>query len=401
MIHSVLPIDVKKYYQKIVSRQNFRCMSNFIPDTYMRTGARIKAPSHGFSSFLQNFGLSCCNIITSFLGMSTNKSLRISNNKSKEKKSSTSTPIVNYSTTVVEQKQEKKSSTSTPVVNCSTPVVKTKKEKDTSKSNEASVVKAKSISFTSPLSYQPKEFIGAIWEDFEKAFASGNIDDIKKFLMQPKVLNRLAANRNSKMKTFINQYAENKFQTFVDDLYDTKNIVLFNGNLLLSSRARTLGFGANEKPKLTYKTMKESQLGCYTYQNNTITLNKNFDFDNNKIEQNQESYKKIKNKNATILHELTHAKQHAELAKYFDFNDNGRLEKVKSDANFNSIVKDEDKIMFLSTLLSQLQYDYTFTNTCDPTNTIQLCDYENLNHEVEARAYEQAYNNYIYNHHGI
>lgn len=380
MIHSVSPIDVKKYHQKIVSRQNFRCMNNFIPDTYMRTCVGIKAPSHGFSSFLQNFGLSCCNILTSFLAMSTNKPLSIS---------------------IDETKKETKSSNTTPIITCSSSVVETKEEKDTSKSNEVSVIKAKEIKFTSPLSYQPKEFIGAIWEDFEKAFASGNIDDIKKFLMQPKVVNRLAANRNSKMKTFINQYAENKFQTFVDDLYDVKNRVLFNSNFLLSFRARTLGFGANEKPKLTYETMKESQLGSYTYQNNTITLNKNFDFDNNKIKQNQESYKKIKNKNATILHELTHAKQHAELAKYFDFNDNGRLEKVKSDANFNSIVKDEDKIMFLSTLLSQLQYDYTFTNTCDPTNTIQLCDYENLNHEVEARAYEQAYNNYIYNHHGI
>ena len=169
------------------------------------------------------------------------------------------------------------------------------------------------------------------------------------------------------MKEFIQNYNKSWIDSFIESTsedvsYDT----LFN-----SIKER---HGLPNEVKKEFKDdLSDSTYGFYDYRTKTVVINKLLEKKNNRTE--------IIN---TIFHELTHAKQYALLEKYFDFNDS--INSVKSNADISSIDKAEDKIMFLSTLLSQLQYDYTFTNGCDPTSTIQLCHYEELNHEVEAFA---------------
>ena len=413
MIHSISQLNLKKYHNKMISRQNVTCMKHFISDTYMRTGTRTKAPSNGFITFLKNLGLSCCGIFTSFLEplsldrMYNNKSLNLNRKGLKEtKKSSTpvsnhrsqmeepketkksSTPVANHRSQMEEPKETKKSSTqvsnhssrmeepketkksSTPVSNHG-PRMEEPKEEHASNFRKIDVVKAKTIEFIAPLSNNPIDFIDEIWKEFEEVFknASGTdgLKKIREFLNQPKVLNRLAANRNPKMKEFIQNYNKSWIDSFIKSTskgvsYDT---------LFSSIKER---HGLSDKVKMEFEECSsDSTYGFYTYSTKTVVINKLLKEKNNRTE--------IIN---TIFHELTHAKQYALLEKYFDFNDS--INSVKSNADISSIDKAEDKIMFLSTLLSQLQYDYTFTNGCDPTSTIQLCHYEELNHEVEAFA---------------
>ena len=393
MIHSISQLNLKKYHNKMISRQNVTCMKHFISDTYMRTGTRTKAPSNGFITFLKNLGLSCCGIFTSFLEplsldrMYNNKSLNLNRKGLKETKKS-STPVANHRSQMEEPKETKKSSTpvanhrsqmeepketkksSTQVSNHG-PRMEEPKEEHASNFRKIDVVKAKTIEFIAPLSNNPIDFIDEIWKEFEEVFknASGTdgLKKIREFLNQPKVLNRLAANRNPKMKEFIQNYNKSWIDSFIKSTskgvsYDT---------LFSSIKER---HGLSDKVKMEFEECSsDSTYGFYTYSTKTVVINKLLKEKNNRTE--------IIN---TIFHELTHAKQYALLEKYFDFNDS--INSVKSNADISSIDKAEDKIMFLSTLLSQLQYDYTFTNGCDPTSTIQLCHYEELNHEVEAFA---------------
>ena len=393
MIHSISQLNLKKYHNKMISRQNVTCMKHFISDTYMRTGTRTKAQSNSFITFLKNLGLSCCGIFTSFLEplsldrMYNNKSLNLNRKGLKETKKS-STPVSNHRSQMEEPKETKKSSTqvsnhssrmeepketkksSTPVSNHG-PRMEEPKEEHASNFRKIDVVKAKTIEFIAPLSNNPIDFIDEIWKEFEEVFknASGTdgLKKIREFLNQPKVLNRLAANRNPKMKEFIQNYNKSWIDSFIKSTskgvsYDT---------LFSSIKER---HGLSDKVKMEFEECSsDSTYGFYTYSTKTVVINKLLKEKNNRTE--------IIN---TIFHELTHAKQYALLEKYFDFNDS--INSVKSNADISSIDKAEDKIMFLSTLLSQLQYDYTFTNGCDPTSTIQLCHYEELNHEVEAFA---------------
>ena len=373
MIHSISQLNLKKYHNKMISRQNVTCMKHFISDTYMRTGTRTKAQSNSFITFLKNLGLSCCGIFTSFLEplsldrMYNNKSLNLNRKGLKETKKS-STQVSNHSSRMEEPKETKKSST--PVSNHG-PRMEEPKEEHASNFRKIDVVKAKTIEFIAPLSNNPIDFIDEIWKEFEEVFknASGTdgLKKIREFLNQPKVLNRLAANRNPKMKEFIQNYNKSWIDSFIKSTskgvsYDT---------LFSSIKER---HGLSDKVKMEFEECSsDSTYGFYTYSTKTVVINKLLKEKNNRTE--------IIN---TIFHELTHAKQYALLEKYFDFNDS--INSVKSNADISSIDKAEDKIMFLSTLLSQLQYDYTFTNGCDPTSTIQLCHYEELNHEVEAFA---------------
>ena len=393
MIHSISQLNLKKYHNKMISRQNVTCMKHFISDTYMRTGTRTKAQSNGFITFLKNLGLSCCGIFTSFLEplsldrMYHNKSLNLNRKGPKETKKS-STPVSNHSSQMEEPKETKKSSTpvsnhssrmeepketkksSTPVSNHG-PRMEEPKEEHASNFRKIDVVKAKTIEFIAPLSNNPIDFIDEIWKEFEEVFknasGTGDLKKIRKFLNQPKVLNRLAANRNPEMKEFIQNYNKSWINSFInstskDVSYDT---------LFSSIKER---HGLPNEVKMEFKDdLSDSTYGFYDYRNKTVVINELLEKNNNRTE--------IIN---TIFHELTHAKQYALLEKYFNFN--GSINSVKSNADISSIDKAEDKIMFLSTLLSQLQYDYTFTNGCDPTSTIQLCKYKELNHEVEAFA---------------
>ncbi len=373
MIHSISQLNLKKYHNKMISRQNVTCMKHFISDTYMRTGTRTKAQSNSFITFLKNLGLSCCGIFTSFLEplsldrMYNNKSLNLNRKGLKETKKS-STPVSNHDPRMEEPKETKKSST--PVSNHG-PRMEEPKEEHASNFRKIDVVKAKTIEFIAPLSNNPIDFIDEIWKEFEEVFknasGTGGLKKISEFLNQPKVLNRLAANRNPKMKEFIQNYNKSWIDSFIESTskdvsYDT----LFN-----SIKER---HGLPNEVEMEFKDdLSDSTYGFYDYRTKTVFINESLEKKNNRTE--------IIN---TIFHELTHAKQYALLEKYFDFN--GPINSVKSDADISSIDKAEDKIMFLSTLLSQLQYDYTFTNGCDPTSTIQLCHYEELNHEVEAFA---------------
>ena len=413
MIHSISQLNLKKYHNKMISRQNVTCMKHFLSDTYMRTGTRTKAQSNSFITFLKNLGLSCCGIFTSFLEplsldrMYNNKSLNLNRKGLKEtKKSSTpvsnhgprmeepketkksSTPVSNHSSQMEEPKETKKSSTpvsnhgprmeepketkksSTPVSNHG-PRMEEPKEEHASNFRKIDVVKAKTIEFITPLSNNPIDFIDEIWKEFEEVFknASGTdgLKKIRKFLNQPKVLNRLAANRNPEMKEFIQNYNKSWINSFIEST--SKDV---SSDTLFSSIKKRHGL-PNEVEMKFKDDLSDSTYGFYDYRTKTVFINESLEKKNNRTA--------IIN---TIFHELTHAKQHALLEKYFNFNDS--INSVKSDADISSIDKAEDKIMFLSTLLSQLQYDYTFTNGCDPTSTIQLCHYEELNHEVEAFA---------------
>ena len=239
------------------------------------------------------------------------------------------------------------------------------------------VVKAKQITFKGPLSMKPTEFIDEIWDEFIKTLGEDGDKDIRKFLRQPKVLNRLAANRNKKMREYFEKKAEK-------DLADNKIIQKYKSYENLSSddikkifdeRVKELGFSEDSKPSCVIDFDTTSMFyGIYAHKANEVCLymtslkNKNVNFKEITIN--------------TIFHELTHAKQHALVWEYFDLEEgitfrNDKFEDLKE-------LSKDDKITLLAMLLAQCQYDYTFTNGCDPTKTVQLCDYQNLNNEVEA-----------------
>lgn len=232
------------------------------------------------------------------------------------------------------------------------------------------IVKAKQVKFKGPLSMEPTEFIDEIWDEFIKTLGEDGDKDIRKFLSQPKVLNRLAANRNKKMREYFGSKAREdladnkiiqKYKSF-ENLDDNAIIEIFN------KRVAELGFA--NVPTLEISPKTEGPNGEYVPNTNIVSIYKT---DNTKRTIN------------TIFHELTHAKQHELVDKYFDTKDNIKFKEEEIE-NLKKLSQD-DKIRLLAMLLAQCQYDCTFTNGCNPQKTVQLCDYKNLNNEVEAFAY--------------
>lgn len=252
-------------------------------------------------------------------------------------------------------------------------------------SETSRIVKAKQVTFKGPLSMEPTEFIDEIWDEFIKTLGEDGDKDIRKFLSQPKVLNRLAANRNKKMREYFQKKAEDdladnkiiqdcknfkKFDDSVDTFISKKFKKLSNEDItdIFNKRVAELGFA--NVPTLEISPKTEGPNGEYVPNTNIVSIYKT---DNTKRTIN------------TIFHELTHAKQHELVDKYFDTKDNIKFKEEEIE-NLKKISQD-DKIRLLAMLLAQCQYDCTFTNGCNPQKTVQLCDYKNLNNEVEAFAY--------------
>ena len=83
-----------------------------------------------------------------------------------------------------------------------------KKKSNNNQTKTPTVVKAKQVTFKGPLSMEPTKFIAEIWDEFIETLGENGDKDIRKFLSQPKVLNRLAANRNKKMQEYFKKKAE-------------------------------------------------------------------------------------------------------------------------------------------------------------------------------------------------
>ncbi len=258
-------------------------------------------------------------------------------------------------------------------------VIDDEEESEEHKPETPRVVKAKPIIFKGPLSMEPTEFIDEIWKEFIKT------KDIRKFLSQPKVLNRLAANRNKKIREYFQKKAEDdlKENKTIKDCKDYKEFDYSMGTTInkkfkelsdknitdiFNKRVAELDFTIAPTLEISPKT--EGPNGEYVPDTNIVRIYKT-----------DSTFKTI----GTIFHELTHAKQHEFVNKYFNTKDNIEFKKEEIE-NLKKLSQD-DKIRLLAMLLAQCQYDYTFTNGCDPQKTVQLCDYKNLNDEVEASAY--------------
>lgn len=245
------------------------------------------------------------------------------------------------------------------------------------------VVKAEQVTFKGPLSMEPTKFIGEIWTEFTETLSKDDDQAIRKFLSQPKVLNRLAANRNKKMREYFNEKAKK-------DLADNKIIQKYKPfeNLddnaireIFDERVSQLGFA--KKPGLIIRDRDEKN--SESYGKYVRSEKKVYVYKKTFIDKKETSINKKETIN-TIFHELTHAKQHALVNEYFDLKDGITLKKDKKLKELNDLPQDE-QITLLAMLLAQCQYDYTFVNGCDSTKTVQLCDYKNLNNEVEAFAF--------------
>lgn len=259
-------------------------------------------------------------------------------------------------------------------------VIDDEEESEEHKPETPRVVKAKPIIFKGPLSMEPTEFIDEIWKEFIETLDKDGDENIRKFLSQPKVLNRLAANRNKKIREYFQKKAK-------EDLADNKIIQEYKSieNLddekikdIFNERVEELGFANAPTLKISPKT--EGPNGEYVPDTNIVRIYKT---DN--------TWKTI----GTIFHELTHAKQHEFVNKYFNTNKDNIEFKKEEIENLKKLSQD-DKIRLLAMLLAQCQYDYTFTNGCDPQKTVQLCDYNNLNDEVEAYAYGDKAESLVY-----
>ncbi len=253
------------------------------------------------------------------------------------------------------------------------------KKSNNNQTKTPTVVKAKQVTFKGPLSMEPTKFIAEIWDEFIETLGENGDKDIRKFLSQPKVLNRLAANRNKKMQEYFKKKAEK-------DLADNKIIqkyksykTLNNNDIsdIFNKRVEELGFSENSKPTCEFDNNPSMFFGIYDHGAKKVFLYMK------SLKGNGVNFKK--ETIDTIFHELTHAKQHALVWKYFDLT-NGITFKSEKIEDLKKLSQD-DKITLLAMLLAQCQYDYTFTNGCDSTKTVQLCDYKNLNNEVEAFAF--------------
>lgn len=263
-------------------------------------------------------------------------------------------------------------------------VIDDEEESEEHKPETPRVVKAKPIIFKGPLSMEPTEFIDEIWKEFIKT------KDIRKFLSQPKVLNRLAANRNKKIREYFQKKAKDdlaedlkkdktinycmRFKEYDHSVGTTvikkfQKLEIKDIKYIFNKRVAELDFATVPTLKISPKT--EGPNGEYVPDTNIVRI---YETDN--------TCKTI----GTIFHELTHAKQHEFVNKYFNTNKDNIKFKKEEIENLKKLSQD-DKIRLLAMLLAQCQYDYTFTNGCDPQKTVQLCDYKNLNDEVEASAY--------------
>lgn len=241
------------------------------------------------------------------------------------------------------------------------------------------VVKAKQVTFKGPLSMEPTEFIAEIWDEFIETLGKNGDKDIRKFLSQPKVLNRLAANRNKKMQEYFTKKAKGNLANnkIIQEYKSCINLRDKDIKKIFNERVEELGFSENSKPTCEIDYNPSMFFGVYDHENKEVLLYMQ------NLKRDGVNFKK--ETIDTIFHELTHAKQHALVREYFDLTDGitFKSEKIEDLKNLSQ----DDKITLLAMLLAQCQYDYTFTNGCDSTKTVQLCDYENLNNEVEAFAY--------------
>lgn len=261
-------------------------------------------------------------------------------------------------------------------------VIDDEEESEEHKPETPRVVKAKPIIFKGPLSMEPTEFIDEIWKEFIETLEKDDDKDIRKFLSQPKVLNRLAANRNKKIREYFQKKAEddlNKNEIF----QKYKSFEILNDNAItkiFNARIDKLGFAEKPVLEICDKDEKNSKnYGKYVPSENKVYVYRKAFIDNKETSINKQGTIN------TIFHELTHAKQHEFVDEYFNTKNNLELKEGKIEA-LEGLSPDE-KIRLLAMLLAQCQYDYTFTNGCDPQKTVQLCDYKNLNNEVEASAY--------------
>ena len=202
---------------------------------------------------------------------------------------------------------------------------------------------------------------------------------IRKFLSQPKVLNRLAANRNKKMQEYFTRKAKENLANnkIIQEYKSCINLRDEDIKKIFNERVEELGFSENSKPRCEIDDNPSMFFGVYDHGMNKVLLYRD------SLKRDGVNFKEETIN--TIFHELTHAKQHALVREYFNLTDGITFnhEKIEDLKNLSQ----DDQIKLLAMLLAQCQYDYTFTNGCDSTKTVQLCDYENLNDEVEAFAY--------------
>ncbi len=252
------------------------------------------------------------------------------------------------------------------------------KKSNNNQTKTPTVVKAKQVTFKGPLSMEPTKFIAEIWDEFIETLGENGDKDIRKFLSQPKVLNRLAANRNKKMQEYFKKKAEKDLadNKIIQKYKSYKNLNENDISEIFNERVKELGFSKDSKPSCVIDDNPSMFFGIYDHGKNRVYIyKKNFkEYDGNKIIAID-----------TIFHELTHAKQHDLVNEYFDLTE-GITFKSERIKDLKQLSQD-DQITLLAMLLAQCQYDYTFTNGCDSTKTVQLCDYKNLNNEVEAFAY--------------
>lgn len=254
------------------------------------------------------------------------------------------------------------------------------KKSNNNQTKTPTVVKAKQVTFKGPLSMEPTKFIAEIWDEFIKTLSEDDDQAIRKFLSQPKVLNRLAANRNKKMQEYFEKKAE---KDLADNniIQEYKSCINFRDEDIIkkifNKRVKELDFSS--KPTCRIDSASTSMFyGIYAHKANEVCLYMT------SLKDENVHFKEITIN--TIFHELTHAKQHDLVNEYFDLTDGGITFKSGKIKDLEKLSQD-DKIRLLAMLLARCQYDYTFINGCDSTKTVQLCDYENLNDEVEAFAY--------------
>ena len=241
----------------------------------------------------------------------------------------------------------------------------------TSESNRTrttETVKANKINIPTILSNDPKEFIKPMLDELENNLNNVTEEEerrtiIRHFLAQPKILNRLAASRNPKMKTYFDQQAQND----VENVWEVCTLGDNNlNNFVAQVRNKFI-----EKLKITSKidfadsTLPDSCLGkCEPKRDGsyTITINNNIT---------------RKKRYITTYHELVHVRQNELVKMVLE----GNIEQVRE-------LDQKEQIRCLSALLAMCQYDCQFVNGCNPDYTIQLSDYSVLNNEVEAHTYD-------------
>ena len=240
------------------------------------------------------------------------------------------------------------------------------------------------------LSYKPTEFIDVMWKNFEEVIKNDDPDEIINFFKNQEVQKRISGEENTEMLKFIQsqtpqdevcltyqnllinepQDIQSK-KEFINHIADKFTQYLGLGHIDIIYEEKTLG------PRITYNS-NESQdksnngqmLGGYKRLNDTVLINDGL-------------MTTLKGNDLlnTITHELTHAKQAANMKAYLSYMKTPKLieklqlQNVRCTPDFDhKNLSKNNKIMLLSNIMGFIQQSES------------LCEYRFYNHELEAFA---------------